>query len=120
MASPFVDTNGRSEYWPKAITSNLCEWWRAARRSSALRCGLHDDSHSIRLNHGNWRLWPNEFPLGDNIYDVIAEARFPARSQNRKGCAQRSGVSGSAVTNSRGTPAREGPGGFDVIRANRR
>ena len=37
-------------------------------------------SHSVGLDDGNGRLWRDEFSFGDNIDDVIGEARFAARS----------------------------------------
>ncbi len=41
---------------------------------------LDHNSHSVGLDDGNGRLWRDEFSFGDNIDDVIGEARFAARS----------------------------------------
>ena len=61
-------------------------------------------SHSVGLDDGNGRLW-RALPLGRRT--VIAVPCIP-------------GLSASAVVNSRGTPASDGPGGFESIKANRR
>ena len=60
--------------------------------SLGLRCGaFYHHPHSVCLDYGDWCLRGNEFAFGDNIDDVIGEAGFAARSQNRDGGALRSG-----------------------------
>ena len=51
--------------------------------SLGLRPAFYHHSHSVSLNYDDWCLRGDEFAFGDNIDNVIGEARFAARSQNR-------------------------------------
>jgi hypothetical protein len=53
-------------------------------------CAFHDDAHPIALDDSHRCFSGNEFAFGDDIDNMLGEARFATRSQYGDGRALRS------------------------------
>src|SRR5256885_5857300 len=94
---------------------------RCRRRLAAiLTRGLNNDAHSISPNHRDRSVWRDEFALRDHVNNLVDKTRLAAWTQDRQRDASVPGKRSTAVANSRGTPANDGPGGFVVRSAKRR